>query len=99
MAGAIRVASAAAESMSPRWKASWYTFVSGLQLASTKLVSGLSVVGSLNTWSFAMIEKKKVSTSEVATIGILILSALCSGVAPSGFAASYTSAGTALSEV
>ncbi len=64
------VACAAAAWMSPLPKASWYTFISGLQVVDTELVSGLSVVGSLNTWSVAMIEKKKVSTSDGATMGI-----------------------------
>lgn len=85
--------------MSPVPNASRYTFIKGLQVVDTELVSGLRVVGSLNTWRVAMIEKKKVSTSEGATIGILIRSAICVGVAPSSFAASYTSAGMACNEV
>ena len=99
MAKAMITACAAAPWMSPSPKASRYTFISGLQVVDTELVSGLRVVGSLYTWSVAMIEKKKVSTSQGATIGILIRSAICVGVAPSSFAASYTSAGIAWSEV
>lgn len=68
-------------------------------MVERELVSGFSVVGSLNTWSVAMIEKKKVSTSEGATIGILIRSAICSCEQPSRRAASKISPGMARSEV
>jgi hypothetical protein len=46
------------------------------------------VVGSLKTWRVAITEKKKVSTREGATIGILTRSAICVCVAPSSRAAS-----------
>lgn len=68
-------------------------------MVERELVSGFSVVGSLNTWSVAMIEKKNVRTSDGATIGILIRSAICSCEQPSIRAASNTSAGIARSEV
>lgn len=68
-------------------------------MVESELVSGFRVVGSLNTWSVAMMEKKKVRISEGATIGILIRSAICNCEQPSRRAASKISTGIARNDV
>lgn len=95
----MTTAPAAAVCRSPRAKASWWIFISGLQSLGTALVSGLRVVGSLNTWRVAISEKKKVRISEGVTMGILRRRAICHCEQPSSRAASYTSAGIARSAV
>ena len=71
----------------------------GLQVNVSELVSGRSVIGSANTCSVAIVEKKNVSTSDGRISGILIRSAIWVSVQPSSRADSYSSGGTARSAV
>jgi hypothetical protein len=63
------------------------------------LAIGFSVLGSLNSCSAPTSEKTVTSVSVGASSGSLIFSAICSSRAPSSSAASYSSRGSARSEV
>src|ERR1041384_4778470 len=73
--------------------------MSGVQVDGSELVSGRSVVGSLNTWSVAISENTNVMIRAGVTIGILMRQAICASLAPSMRADSYSSDGIALSAV